>query len=294
MPAIPEIMKYTPKIIEEQENVNVSHSSPLGELLLLLGGLIGIVILAYVVLGFAVDVVVKRLPPGLEQHFGVFVSGALRQHAPTEADAYLQEIVNNFVPMTPLKGGVYRVIIIPSSESNAMALPGGYILVLSGLLKEIDSENALAFILAHELGHFAHRDHLRGLGRGLVLSAISAFLMGADSGVTEFLVKSLMTVEMKFSQRQETQADLFALELLHKHYGHIGGATDFFNQLAEKERLGRLTYFFATHPYPKDRVDELRRTIREKGYLEGSKTALDLRIEALPDTTEARTFKDIF
>lgn len=285
-------MKYTPKIIEE--NVNVSHSSPLGELFLLLGGLIGIVIVAYVILGFAVDAVVKRLPSGLEQHLGVFVASALPQNPPTDADAYLQGIVNDFVPMTPLAGGTYRVIIIPSSEANAMALPGGYIVVLSGLLKELDSENALAFILAHELGHFAHRDHLRGLGRGLVLSAISTFLMGADSGVTEFLTKSLMTVEMKFSQRQETQADLFALDLLNRRYGHIGGATDFFNQLAEQDRLGRLTYFFATHPYPKDRVSDLREKIREKGYIEGEKAALDARVETLPEAAESKKFTDIF
>ncbi len=285
-------MKYTPKTIEE--NVNVSHSSPLGELFLLLGGLIGIVLIAYVMLGFAVDAVVKRLPPGLEQHLGVFVAAALPQNPPTDADAYLQGIVNDFVPMTPLAGGTYRVIIVPSSEANAMALPGGYIVVLSGLLKELDSENALAFILAHELGHFAHRDHLRGLGRGLVLSAISTFLMGADSGVTEFLTKSLMTVEMKFSQRQETQADLFALDLLNKRYGHIGGATDFFNQLADQDRLGRLTYFFATHPYPKDRVSDLLGKIRENGYIEGEKAALDARVETLPDVTESKKFTDIF
>ena len=285
-------MKYTPKIVEE--NVNVSHSSPLGELFLLLGGLIGLVIAIYVILGFAVDVVVKRLPIGLEQHLGVFVAASLPQHAPTDAEAYLQEIVNGFVPMTPLKGGTYRILIIPSSESNAMAMPGGYILVLSGLLKELDSENALAFILAHELGHFAHRDHLRGLGRGLVLSAMAAVLTGADSGVTTFLTKSLFSVEMKFSQRQETQADLFALDLLNKRYGHIGGATDFFNQLAEKDRLGRFTYFFATHPYPKDRVDELRRKILENGYAEGKKAPLDSRIKSLPDETKAKTFKDIF
>lgn len=141
-------MKYTPKIIEEQENVNVSHSSPLGELLLLLGGLIGIIIIAYVALSSSVEPWWSKLPSGLEQHLGVFVAASLPQNPSTEADAYLQEIVDNFVPMTPLNGRTYRVIVIPSSEANAMALPGGYILVLSGLLKELDSENALAFILA--------------------------------------------------------------------------------------------------------------------------------------------------
>ena len=89
---------------------------------------------------------------------------------------------------------------------------------------------------------------------------------GVDHTLTDFLLRSLFTVEMKFSQHQETAADLFALDLLHTRYGHIAGATDFFEDLAQEDPHGRLAYFFATHPYPLDRLEFLEAQIREKGY----------------------------
>lgn len=290
------LMKYTPKLVEEtpEDNVNIPHTSALGELFLLLGGLIGLAVAAYIALGLAVNVIVQKMPPELEHHLGFLVSASLEGHAPTEADAALQELVDRFLPMTPLSAGKYRVIVIPSAEANAMALPGGYIVVLSGLLKELHSENELAFILAHELGHFAHRDHLKGLGRGLALSAISTLLVGVDSHITKFILGSLVSVDMKFSQRQETDADLFALDLLNRRYGHIGGATDFFQSLADQEKLGRMAYFFATHPYPQDRVNALRKKIQERAYAEREEIPLDSRITSLPDASNATTFKDIF
>jgi Zn-dependent protease with chaperone function len=71
----------------------------------------------------------------------------------------------------------YKIHIIPDPRINAMALPGGNIVVFSALIKETGSENELAFVLAHELGHFANRDHLRGLGRRLLLLTASAALI---------------------------------------------------------------------------------------------------------------------
>jgi len=284
-------MKYTPKQIDG--NVNVSHTSPLKELFLLLGGLLGLLLLIYVVLGFAVDFVVMRLPPDLERHLEFFFVRAFADRERTPADDYLQELVDELVELSSLPRSDYEVHALSSSDANAMALPGGHIVVLSGLLENLESENELAFILAHELGHFADRDHLKGLGRGLVLTAISAFLTGVDNGLTQFLMRSLLNVEMKFSQHQETAADLFALDLLYKRYGHIGGATDFFQQLAEEDRHGRLAYFFATHPYPQDRVKNLLEVISEKEYSSGEELPLDERINTLPEASESKSLKDV-
>ncbi|MBD3305146.1 M48 family metalloprotease, partial [candidate division KSB3 bacterium] len=241
-------MKYTPKPL--QGNVNVSPTSPLKELFLLLGGLIGIMIIVYLVLGLAVDVIVPRLPAGLERHLGVLYSDVFDQRNPSPADQALQELLETLIAASPTLTEPYQVHLIPSSQANALALPGGHIVILSELLHVLASENELAFILAHELGHFANRDHLKGLGRGLVLTAISAFFIGVESNLTSFLMRSLVGVEMQFSQRQETQADLFALELLNAHYGHVAGATAFFETLTEDSTRSRLSYFFATHPYP--------------------------------------------
>ena len=273
-------MKYTPKVIHE--NVNISHSSSLWELFLLLAGIVGILAVVYVVLGFAVDLVIPHLPPGLERHLGNIYASALSKEQPSPADRALQALTDQLVQAANLQTGAYTVHLILSSQANALALPGGHIVVLSGLIEELESENELAFILAHELGHFAHRDHLRGLGRGLVLTVISTFLFGVENNLTNFLMQSLLTIEMQFSQNQETQADMFGLEVVNTYYHHVGGATDFFDKLAQEDTRSRLTYFFATHPYPRDRIAALHTYIREQGYTIGEKLPLDARLQDLP------------
>jgi predicted Zn-dependent protease len=287
-------MKFTPKPIEE--NINVSQTSALKELFVLLGGLVGIIIVVYLALGAVVDFVVPRLPTGIERGLGRLYARSFESWEPTPAEAYLQELVDALTAELDDPEAQYKVHVIPSSQPNAMALAGGHIIVLSGLLEEMDSENELAFILAHELGHFAHRDHLRGLGRGLVMMAISTALVGVDNQITNLLMRSVMTVEMKFSQRQETQADLFALHVLNLHYGHIAGATDFFEKISQTDTRGRLTYYFATHPYPPDRIAKLQQKIEELGYQTGEKRPLDARLNTLPpaeDTDDLR-LQDIF
>ena len=80
-------------------------------------------------------------------------------------------------------------------------------------------------------------------------------------------MNSLLNVEMKFSQRQEKMADLWALDLLNNRYGHVSGAADFFEKMSKKEKKGRILYYFAPHPYPENRVKTLEEQIQEKGYL---------------------------
>ncbi len=272
-------MKYTAK--ELKGNVNVPRISPIREFFLLLGGILGVILFFYIALGFAVDLVVPKLSPEIEQDLGRLYSKIYENTEKTTAGIRLQQILDELVEKLPLSnpgsgtrnesqlqaGLQYKVHIVPNSQINAMALPGGNIVIFSALIKEVESENELAFILAHELGHFANRDHLRGLGRRLVLLTISAALLGGDNSVTGFLMNSLINVEMKFSQRQETMADLWALDLLNKRYGHVSGATDFFEKMSEKEKRGRILYYFATHPYPKKRVKVLEEQIQKKGYL---------------------------
>jgi len=277
-------VKYTPK--EIKENVNVSRHSPIKELFILLGGVLGVVIVVYIALGFAVDLAVSKLPPEVEQSLGKLFSGLYENAEKTPAGIRLQQILDSLVKELPQEKIQYKVHLIPDSKVNAMALPGGNIVVFSALVKEVDSENALAFVLAHELGHFANRDHLRGLGRRLVLLTISVTLLGGDSPATNFLMNSLMNVEMKFSQRQERMADLWALNLLNRRYGHVSGATDFFENMSKKEKGGRLLYYFATHPYPKDRVKILKEQIQERGYLVKEKIPLD---EAFKEITGSVT-----
>lgn len=257
--------QYIPK--ELKENINGSHSSPIKELFVLLGGVLAIVFSIYVALGFAVEYVVPKIPVEIEQKLGILFSRAIATKEKSADSHHLQQILDGLVEKLPVSKERYKVYLVPHSEMNALALPGGNIIVFSGLINEVKSENELAFVLAHELGHFANRDHLRGLGRGLVLLTLSAALFGGDSTVVEFIMNSLINLEMKFSQRQERQADLWALDLLNKKYGQISGAKDFIERIARKDKGSRFLYYFATHPYPQDRLKILNEQIKKKGYV---------------------------
>lgn len=264
-------MKYTPK--ELKGNINISHTSPVKEFFILLGGILGILFIIYITLGFAVDLAASRLPFEVERKLGSLYSAFYKNTESTEDGRKLQALLDDLVRNTSEGDNLYTqnvkyyVHLVPGPIANAIALPGGNIIVFSPLMMDVKSENEIAFVLAHELGHYADRDHLRGLGRRLVLIAASAALLGGDSSVTNFLMNSMVSIEMKFSRSQETMADLWALDLLNKKYGHVAGAVDFFDTLSGKETSGRISYYFATHPYPEDRITELEKKITEKGYL---------------------------
>ncbi len=258
-------MKYVPK--RPEGNVNVTPGSPIRSFFVLLGGSLAILVGIYILLGLAVDLLVHRIPPSVEARIGDLVLGTLgKPRMATPEEEVLQRMVDEIQERCADLPYRLSVRLYKSDVTNAVALPGGTIAVFSGLVAKMDSENELAFVLAHESGHFVHRDHLKGLGRSLVLMILSAALFGGDSRVGEMLVGWVNVAEMGFSRRQETQADAFALATLHCRYGHVGGAVDFFEKLAELGDTGPVGHFFSTHPRNRKRIAHLEAFRKANGY----------------------------
>lgn len=271
-------MQYTPKVIKG--NVNISKKSPLKELFSLLSILLGTLIVIYVLLGFLVDLIVPHLPDDIEQNLAHFSSKFIEEKERILIiEKPIQDLLNDLAKNIVAKKE-YKVTVVKNDTFNAIALPGGNIVVFSGLLDEIESENELAFVLSHELGHFANKDHLKGLGRGLVFFTLSNIFLGQDSSVSNFLGTSLLGLEMKFSQAQEKAADLFAVDLMYKKYRHLGGATEFFEKIKRKEKVPKFFYFFATHPHSRDRIKSIQEKIRQEKYLVAELIPLGERFRA--------------
>jgi predicted Zn-dependent protease len=119
------------------------------------------------------------------------------------------------------------------------------------------------------LGHFAHRDHLRGLGRALVLLTVSTALLGADNHINGMIGQGMGLTELSFSRTQETRAAEFALETLACHYGHVAGATDFFEKIPAEADPGRFGHYLASHPENRRRIDHLETMARQHDYPSG-------------------------
>ena len=261
-------MKYTPRL--PRTNVNVTPGSPVREFLILAGGLLALIGGTYLLLGMAVGWLAPRISPELESRMAApFLRSLDKAPADDPRARCLQHLVDELQSRCAHLPYRFRVHIKASEAVNAIALPAGHIVVYQGLLDRVSSENELTFVLAHEMGHYAHRDHLRGLGRGLVLMAISAFFTGSDSSLGNLLSSTLNLSEMRFSRSQESDADAFALQELNCFYGHVGGAADLFEKLPEMVGPEAVTHYFSSHPVNRQRIVDLKSLARRRGYRAG-------------------------
>ena len=91
---------------------------------------------------------------------------------------------------------------------NAMATLGGNIVVFQGLIDTVDSENALAMVLAHEIAHVRHRHPIVAMGRGFTVMLALSALSGVGDGMIQQWVGSMgMLPMLAFSREQEEAAD---------------------------------------------------------------------------------------
>ncbi|GAB4280270.1 MAG: hypothetical protein Kow0029_24720 [Candidatus Rifleibacteriota bacterium] len=261
-------MKYVPKLVDEEDNY--SKDSDWWSAIRIFLRIILVALAIYMVLGLIVDFFVPFIPISWENALsnpilaGVCDMGARSKKYDVKR---IQNLLNSLSSLMDTKNQrPYRVLVVEKKEANALALPGGNIVLFSGLLDEIKSENELAMILAHELGHFANRDHLRGLGRSFLFFVISAALLGGNNSAAKSFMQSSGVLTNTYSRNQESNADKFALALLVKKYGHAGGAIDFFKRLATKETLPELTHYLSTHPASKHRIKALQEIIAENKY----------------------------
>lgn len=164
-----------------------------------------------------------------------------------------QLVVDHSVPAIP-----YTLVLLDQQEPNAFAIPGGTLGVTRGLLELVNDDVELGFVLAHELGHFKHRDHLRGLGRAIGITAIFATVFGNtidDNAMGMVLTTALGNA---YSRQQELAADTFGLQLIYRQLGTTEGFDRLFRVLEEQSETPEWLFMMATHPAPSDRIRQLR------------------------------------
>ena len=274
-------MKYTPR--ELVDEVNVTPVNPLVNFGYLLGTVAAAGIALYVGLGVAAAQIATRIGPKAEVRVGDIVFEGLFSEADLikegEQVDYLRSLAESLYTDALAQRPEPQIYILDELIPNAMVIPGGHIFVTTGLLADIETENEIAFVLAHELGHHENRDTLRSLGRTLVFLSLNGFLAIGGVQLPTMLTGSVSLADLHYSRDQEQKADIYALELMQERYGHIGHSLDFFERLHEYELdLGvanQVLEWQSTHPLTKSRIEHLETLAAERGWsLEGEPTAL--------------------
>ena len=251
------------------ESVNVTKTNPLKEFGAYILGIIALLGIIYAIATFSVEIAIKFVDEETEKklwnsiYSDEFEESKLSPKL-QKTQNYIQSLLDK-IPKDDVPKFDYKIILQDSKEMNALAMPSGKIVIFTGLLNSIKSENGLVFILGHELGHFANKDHLRGLGRSLVISLILIpFVTDSEiSGITSSIGG---TYDNYFSRKQETKADDHGLDALQKLYGHVGGATEFFEYMNKKNGESSIEGYFSTHPVSQDRISHLQKIIKSKNF----------------------------
>lgn len=179
-------------------------------------------------------------------------------------DSALQRIQDRFEQSDSLTYD-FHFTVIQSDEVNAFALPGGEILIYSGLIAKCNKPEELAAVIAHEMGHAEEQHVLKRIAGAVGIAALGQVLGGQNGSAVSDLIQEL--VLKGFSRSQEEEADRFALQLLKDAQldpGHLAavfqmlsdldqGAQDWVPEMLMthpdiQERMGSAAEYAAQHP----------------------------------------------
>jgi predicted Zn-dependent protease len=171
----------------------------------------------------------------------------------------IQEIVAVLASTVTTSPYTFHVVVLDTPSINALAAPGGYVVVFRGLLERTETAEELAGVLAHEFQHVLRRHATRALLRhastGILLAALSGDASGA---MTYGLEGARVLAELRYSRQDEEEADREGYRMLTAAGVDPAGMIRFFETL-QKAPGGApaLPSYLSTHPSTEGRIERL-------------------------------------
>lgn len=221
----------------------------------------------------AVDQAYAQLTPMQEYYIGRAVVANLLQQYPASTDEaailYLNQLGQTLAMASdrPETYGGYHFLLLDSDDINAFAAPGGFVLVTRGMVDLCETEDALAAVLAHEIGHVVGKHGLRAIKSSRLTNALTIIAVESARNLGSEELKELVqeyedsvsdvatTLSVSgYSRELEDEADGFAIDIL----GRVGygqrALLDMLTEMDKRLKPGGLD-FAKTHPDPQDRID---------------------------------------
>lgn len=156
----------------------------------------------------------------------------------------------------------WRMRIINDDQTkNAFCTPGGYIYVYTGLIKYLDSEEQLAGVLAHEIGHADLRHSTRQMTKLYGVEVLLDIIAG-DRKLIKDLTASI--IGLKFSRTHETEADQASVTYLCPTDYEAAGGAKFFEKI-EAQGGASTPEWLSTHPSPSNRIEHFYNEAHAQG-----------------------------
>lgn len=228
---------------------------------IVLGAVVGLALFLWLGSDLLVEFAVDRIPVEWEQKVGesayrdfVMQQTVLKDGPAVAAVNEITQRLTEQIPHNPYK---FEISVVKSEIVNAFALPGGYIVVFTGLMQKAESGEEVAGVLSHELNHVLQRHGLNRMVKQIGLMAIVTIILGDQQGLIGLMQQvGVELLTLKFGRTQETEADVTGLRLLHRARIDPSGMITFFQRLSEKED-GRVEWL-SSHPMSAGRAALLK------------------------------------
>lgn len=243
--------------------------------------------------GLMVRSLAAHVPPEMEKQFGDDAFSELSSNVTLVQDsnltAQVSAVIAPLIAALPTNGVPIQLHIVDDDEPNAFALPGGHLIVNTGLLREATRPEQVAGVLAHELAHerehHAFRKIIAGAGPMLVCSI---FLRGGGGTAGLLAGGSALLVNQSYSQEFETEADLKGFDYLVAAHIDPRGLAEMLQTFVaddkKRHEASDVPQAFSSHPATAKRIQRLN---RKWDKLEPKPKFIELpKIDPLPDTAK--------
>ncbi|MFT5658275.1 MAG: putative Zn-dependent protease [Gammaproteobacteria bacterium] len=277
-------MKYEASVIPE--GINSTNENPLKELLLLVSGAVAVIALLIYLVAFLSDFLIGFISTEMEaswfrnQSLDLSLYSAQLdendlplEHQFEDLELYLTRLISRLKTQDG-QDFQFSVTIFAHHEPNAFIIPGGHIFVSDALFQNVESENGLAMVMAHEMAHQYERHPIRSLGRGVLIRVALGAVLGTEATdwLSSLFFEAATIGQLAFSREQEREADRIAVDILIAHYGHALGSDEFFRNInAKADSSSAIPEFYQSHPGTAERIQLLK---KKNVDAKGQKTAL--------------------
>jgi len=252
--------------------------------------IIGLILLSPFVLLFTyrsqiVNKIASKVPLSVEQKAGDQLFSLLSKNYKIINDTVLNKQFKTI--LTPLLKVVenrdfkFSFYIINDTTVNAFALPGGKVVVNSGLILKSDNWSEIQGVLAHEISHVTCRHHVRSIINNKGLFFLISVVFGGYSDLISVISGYGSSLEsLMYSRRFEYEADNSGFDYLVKANINPEGMIDFFKKLEKMYSSGENSVFYkmiSTHPGTADRIKNLEHRIKDTHKEEYIKENISLK-----------------
>jgi predicted Zn-dependent protease len=236
-------------------------------------GLLGLILFglwaAYVWLfPMITDMVARKVPISYEESMGQDVLRSVIDVR--KIDRKKTKVINEYFKQldinTPYK---IKITVVNEPVVNAFALPGGQIVVYTGILKKMNSHEQLAALLAHEFSHVQMRHATRNIFRNLSGYIILSLIIGDMGGVTGTIMQHAEKLTtLSYSRKLEQEADEQGMEILKHNQIDVSGMRSLFEMLKEDDAndVPKVSELISTHPDLDKRIEAVNDFMSKNDY----------------------------